>query len=220
MTAETIGDLALATEGVETIDELRQLEASAAALYFGAWSGRAECAPTFREPGTGDRIPPHWSRYEGRRSVLASAASNRKAERPVNAMLNYLYSLVEAEAILACQAVGLDPGLGIVHADAKGRQSLALDLMEPVRPEVDAFVLDMVERRTFRKAEFTETSDGHVRLLAPLTHELAETMPQWAKSLGPIAEHVAHVFGKAMAGTYSAATPLTSTSHRGRRRRS
>jgi hypothetical protein len=146
--------------------------------------------------------------------VLASAASNRTAERPVNAMLNYLYSLVEAEAILSCQTVGLDPGLGIVHADAKGRQSLALDLMEPVRPEVDAFVLDMVERRTFRKAEFTETSDGHVRLVAPLTHELAETMPLWAKSLGPIAEHVAHVFGKAMDGTYSAATPLTSRRHR------
>ena len=35
-------------------------------------------------------------------------------------------------------------------------------------------------------------------------------MPQWAKSLGPIAEHVAHVFGRAMDGTYSAATPLTS----------
>jgi ribosomal protein L37AE/L43A len=35
-------------------------------------------------------------------------------------------------------------------------------------------------------------------------------MPLWAKSLGPIAEHVAHVFGKAMAGTYSVATPLTS----------
>jgi hypothetical protein len=86
--------------------------------------------------------------------------------------------------------------------------------MEPVRPEVDGFVLDMVERRTFRKAEFTETSDGHVRLLAPLTHELAETMPQWAKSLAPIAEHVAHVFGKAMDGTYSAATPLTSRRHR------
>ena len=49
--------------------------------------------------------------------MLASAASNRKAERPVNAMLNYLYSLVEAEAILACQAVGLDSGLG------RGRQA-------------------------------------------------------------------------------------------------
>jgi CRISPR-associated endonuclease Cas1 len=212
-TAETIGNLALAIEGAATIEELRQLEASAAALYFGAWSGRTECAPSFAAKDR-SRIPPHWSRYEGRRSVLASAASNRKAERPVNALLNYVYALVEAEAILACQAVGLDPGLGIVHADARGRQSLALDVMEPVRPEVDAFVLDMVERRTFRKVEFTETPDRHVRLRSPLTHELAETMPQWAKSLGPIAEHVAHVFGKAMAGTYSAATPLTSSRHR------
>jgi hypothetical protein len=109
--------------------------------------------------------------------VLVSAASNRKAERPVNATLNCLYALVEAEATLACQAVGLDPGLGIVHADAKGCQSLALDLMESVRPEVDGFVLDMVERRTFHKVEFTETNDGHVSLLAPLTHELAGTMP-------------------------------------------
>jgi CRISPR-associated protein Cas1 len=206
--AETIADLALSVEAGASIDEIRQLEASAAALYFGAWSGRPECAPSFAARDR-RRIPPHWSRYEGRRSVLASATSNRKAERPVNALLNYVYALLEAEAILACQAVGLDPGLGIVHADAKSRQSLALDLMEPVRPEVDGLVLDMIERRTFRKAEFTETSDGHVRLRSPLTHELGETMPRWAKSLGPVAEHVAHVFGKAMAGTYSAVTPLT-----------
>ena len=46
MTAEMIGDFALATEGAAPIDELRQVEASAATLYFGAWSGRSECAPT------------------------------------------------------------------------------------------------------------------------------------------------------------------------------
>jgi rubrerythrin len=86
--------------------------------------------------------------------------------------------------------------------------------MEPVRPEVDDFVLGLLEHRTFRKANFTETADGHVRLLAPLTHELAETMPRWAKSLGPIAEHVAHVLGKAMDGAYAPATPLTSRRHR------
>ena len=43
-------------------------------------------APTFATKNR-RRIPPRWSRYKGRRSVLASAASNRKAERPVNAML-------------------------------------------------------------------------------------------------------------------------------------
>jgi len=55
-----IGDLALGVEGVSTIDELRQLEASAAALYFGAWSGRAECAPTLRpKTGTASRLIGH-----------------------------------------------------------------------------------------------------------------------------------------------------------------
>jgi CRISPR/Cas system-associated endonuclease Cas1 len=55
----------------------------------------------------------------------------------------------------------------------QGRASFAPDLIEPVRPEVDGFVLDLLARRTFRKGEFTETADGHCRLLAPLTHELA-----------------------------------------------
>jgi CRISPR-associated endonuclease Cas1 len=206
--AETIGELALGVEEATTIDEIRQLEASAAALYFGAWSGRAECAPSFASKDR-SRIPPHWSRYEGRRSVLASSVQNRKAERPVNAMLNYVYALVEAEAILACQAVGLDPGLGLVHSDTRGRASLALDVMEPVRPEVDDFVLDLVEHRTFGKVEFVESPDGHVRLRSPLSHDLAETMPRWAKSLAPIAEHVAHAFGRAMAGKYQPVSPLT-----------
>jgi len=54
---------------------------------------------------------------------------------------------------------------------------MALDILEPVRPEVEGFVLDMAGHRTFAKAEFIETVDGHVRLMAPLTHELAEMMP-------------------------------------------
>jgi CRISPR-associated endonuclease Cas1 len=190
------------------IDEARQLEASAAALYFGAWQGRPECAARFAAKDR-SRVPPHWGVYAGRRSVLASSNSNRKAERPVNALLNYCFALLEAEAVLACQVVGLDPGLGIVHNDARGRQSMALDLIEPVRPEVEAFVLDLIEQRTFKKSEFTETPDGHVRLLAPLTHELAETMPRWARSLAPWAEKVAHLLGAAMEGKYQAVTPLT-----------
>ncbi|HXY46064.1 MAG TPA: hypothetical protein VEH29_17900, partial [Acidimicrobiales bacterium] len=81
--------------------------------------------------------------------------------------------------------------------------------MEPIRPAVDTYVLDLLERRTFRKVEFVESSEGHVRLRGPLTHELAETMPIWARSLAPTAEHVAHVFGRAIAGKYQAVTPLT-----------
>ena len=146
--------------------------------------------------------------------MLASANGNRKAERPVNGILNHLYSLAEAEAVLACQAVGLDPGLGLIHNDARGRQSLALDLIEPVRPLVDSFALDLLEQHTFRKAEFTESSDGHCRLKAPLTHDLAETLPRLSKALAPVAEKVVHALGQAMAGKYTATTPLTTARQR------
>ncbi len=80
-----------------------------------------------RDQGDLERSPPYRTRFEGRSSVLATMRSNRKAERPVNAILNYLYALLEAEAILACHVVGLDAGLGLVHSDARGRASFALD---------------------------------------------------------------------------------------------
>ena len=58
----------------------------------------------------------------------------------------------------------------------------------------------------------------HVAMLAPRdaisTSSRGAKSAIWTTSLGPIAEHVAHVFGKAMAGSYSAATPLTSRRHR------
>jgi hypothetical protein len=206
--AITIADLADACHEAADFDGLRQLEASAAALYFQSWVGRSECVPSFAGKDR-SRIPPHWGRYEGRRSVLQSANSNRKAERPTNALLNYLYALLEVEAVLACHVVGLDPGLGLLHADVKARASMALDLIEVIRPQVDGYVLDLMERRTFRKGDFMETPDGHCRLTAPLTHELAETLPRWAKAMAPIAEGVAHNLGMAMAGKYVTATPLS-----------
>jgi CRISPR-associated endonuclease Cas1 len=188
---------------------VRQFEAASAATYWERWVWPPEAAPRFASRDRSRGVPKHWLTYHGRRSVLRSANGNRKAERPANALVNYLYGCLEAEAILACQAVGLDPGLSIVHAAARSRQSFALDLLEPVRPEIDAYVLDLLAHRTFRKVEFTETTDGHVRLKAPVTHELAETVPQWARSLAPYAEYVAHVIGQAMAGKYQPVTPLT-----------
>jgi CRISPR/Cas system-associated endonuclease Cas1 len=50
--------------------------------------------------------------------------------------LNYLYAVLESEARLAISTLGLDPGLGVLHADSQVRDSLAFDVMEPVRPMV------------------------------------------------------------------------------------
>lgn len=63
--------------------------------------------------------------------------------------------------------------------------------MEPVRPKVDAFVLDLLSHRTFKRSEFFETREGICRLMPTLAHKLAETGPIWGKELGPVTERVA-----------------------------
>lgn len=87
--------------------------------------------------------------------------------------------------------MGLDPGLGVLHADQRARDSLALDVMEAVRPDVDAYLLDLIDARTFRRADFLETREGGCRIVAPLTHELANTITLWRARLGPIVEETA-----------------------------
>lgn len=59
---------------------------------------------------------------------------------------------------MACLAVGLDPGFGIVHLDRARRDSMALDLLEVVRPDVDRFVLELVASRTFRRRDFSKAT--------------------------------------------------------------
>jgi hypothetical protein len=136
-----------------------------------------------------DRVPDGWRTFGARTSPLT--ASPRLAVNPANALLNYLYAILEAEARLACLAVGLDPGLGVLHADQKARDSLALDIVEPIRPLVDRFVLRILTERGFRAADFVETRQGVCRILAPLTHELAATMLDWRAHVGAVAERVA-----------------------------
>jgi hypothetical protein len=69
-------------------------------------------------------------------------------------MLNYLYALLESEARLAAATLGLDPGLGVLHVDASNRDSLALDILEPIRAQVDAYVIDWITRQPLRREWF------------------------------------------------------------------
>lgn len=206
--AAAIDDMATAAGGTTTVDEARGIEAVAAAAYFAGW--RDHPATTVRF-ATKDRrrVPAHWSTFDTRGSTLGSGNANRKAERPLNAILNYLYALAEVECVVACRAVGLDSGLGVLHADATGRDSMALDLLEVVRPAVERWALGLVARRHFVKADFSEADNGHVRVLAPLTHELAATMGTWGKTVGRHAEKVAHLLTAEVAGVTARRTPLT-----------
>jgi CRISPR-associated endonuclease Cas1 len=125
------------------------------------------------------RVPEHWRVFGGRRSPISG--SPRHAANPANAMLNYLYAPLESEARLAVAAMGLDPALGFLHLDTGYRDSLACDLMEPVRPQVDGYVLDWLNREPLKREWFFEQRDGNCRLMGPFAARLSETVPAVAK---------------------------------------
>jgi len=101
-----------------------------------------------------------------------------------------------------------------MHADLTRRDSLALDLLEPIRPAVDRFVLELIAETTFSRADFTEQSDGTVRIAPALVQRIAATMPVWAKAVAPHAEQLAHLLGRHVAGKWTPRTPLTARNSR------
>src|SRR5260370_38266223 len=106
-------------------------------------------------------------------------------------MLNYLYAVLESGARLAAAALGLDPGMGVLHVDTTARDSLACDLMEVVRPQVDAYLLDWITRQPLNREWFFEQRDGNCRLMGSFALRLSETIPVWGRAVAPIAEWVA-----------------------------
>ena len=175
---------------IKTLAEVRQIEPLAARAYWRAW----QRVPVRFDSQDAKRRPRHW-RYFGTRISPLTDPSPRKAVNPANAVLNYVYAILEAEARIAALAVGLDPVLGLLHADRPNRDSLACDLMEPVRPAVDRYVLELLNRRSFTKEDVFELLDGQCRLLPPLTHDLAVTAPRWARLVRPVADEVADRLG-------------------------
>ena len=137
-------------------------------------------------------VPQHWLTFGGRASPLSG--NPRLAGNPPNAMLNLAYAIGEAEARLSCLGMGLDPGLGVLHADQKSRDSLALDVLEAIRPEIDEHILKLLRNGIFTRHDVHELRNGQVRILPPLTHRIAESAPMWSGRLAPIVESVADAF--------------------------
>lgn len=170
---------------VESIDAIRLVESHAAQAYWSAWRNVTVTFPRKDLP----RVPEHWRTFGWRISSLTR--SPRLATNPANAILNYLYGLLQAESRLAAATLGLDPGIGVLHFDAPYRDSLACDLMEPIRPDVDAFVLDWINRQPLTRNSFLEQRDGNCRLMDSLAEKLAQTAPTWARLVAPVAEWLA-----------------------------
>lgn len=123
----------------DTVDLMRGSEGEAANLYFSVFDHLI-------------RSPDGEMRWRSR--------SRRPPLDPVNALLSFLYTLLTHDCRSACESVGLDPAVGFLHRDRPGRPSLALDLMEELRPVlVDRLALSLINRRQLRARDF-ETRDG------------------------------------------------------------
>jgi CRISPR-associated protein Cas1 len=91
--------------------------------------------------------------------------SRRPPRDRMNAVLSFLYTLVRHDVASALEAAGLDPAVGFLHRDRPGRPSLALDLMEELRPWLaDRLALTLVNRRQITKDDFEVTETGGVWL--------------------------------------------------------
>jgi CRISP-associated protein Cas1 len=140
--AHILRRVAFANEGV---DVLRGAEGEAAQGYFSVF-------------GDLIRSPDPEIRFMGR--------SRRPPLDPVNALLSFLYTLLTHDCRSAAEGVGLDPAVGFLHRDRPGRPSLALDLMEELRPGLaDRLALSLFNRRQLRARDF-ETRDGGAVLLS------------------------------------------------------
>lgn len=126
----------------DTLEQLRGSEGEAANLYFSVFDHLI-------------RSPDAEMRWKGR--------SRRPPLDPVNALLSFLYTLLTHDCRSALESVGLDPAAGFLHRDRPGRPSLALDLMEELRPVfADRLALSLINRRQLRARDFEWQEGGAV----------------------------------------------------------
>jgi len=118
------------------LDQLRGVEGAGAAAYFGALTS------LFAD------------------SLEFSGRNRRPPRDPVNAVLSLGYTLLHAEAVLAGHAAGLDPLLGFFHEPDYGRESLAADLVEPLRTRVDRLAWELFRGKTLRAEHFSRQGDA------------------------------------------------------------
>jgi CRISPR-associated protein Cas1 len=84
---------------------------------------------------------------------------------PINALLSFVYTLLVHDVSAACESVGLDPAVGFLHRLRPGRPSLALDLMEELRPVcADRLVLSLINRKQLKAADFSIAETGAVTM--------------------------------------------------------
>ncbi len=133
-----------AIKASDDLDSMRGIEGECAKAYFGVF----------------DHLI-----LQQKEDFVFSGRSKRPPKDPVNAMLSFLYTLLAHDVSAALTAVGLDAYVGFLHRDRPGRISLALDVMEELRPiVVDRFVLTLINKSEVKAKGFTLTESGGVTM--------------------------------------------------------
>lgn len=144
MAADHIAAVIPLLKGCHDLDLLRGMEGDAARTYFGVFG--------YMVRGNGD-------------SFAMDGRTRRPPRDRVNAVLSFLYALLQAECSAGLESVGLDPQVGYLHALRPGRPALALDLMEEFRPVVaDRLAITLINRKQLQADHFDLLPGGAVHL--------------------------------------------------------
>jgi CRISPR-associated protein Cas1 len=131
-----------AVQACKTIGDLMGFEGSAAKTYFGVF----------------DQLI-----LQQREDFPFKERSRRTPLDNLNSLLSFLYTLLTNDVASALEVVGLDPYVGFLHQDRPGRPSLALDLMEELRPVfADRLALSLVNRKQITGKGFTQKESGGI----------------------------------------------------------
>jgi CRISPR-associated protein Cas1 len=125
-----------------TTSELMAFEGAAAKIYFGVFNQLI---------------------LQQQEDFQFEERSRRPPLDRMNSLLSFFYTLLTNEAVSALEAVGLDPYVGFLHTERPGRPSLALDLMEELRPIfADRLALSLVNRRQVTAKGFVQKESGGI----------------------------------------------------------
>lgn len=125
--------------------------------------------------------------------------NRRPPEDPANAMLSLCYTMLHYEMVREIEVIGLDPTIGFYHRFEYGRESLACDLIEPYRPDVDRFVYGIFRDRALTSRDFSEDDErpgcylkkGSRKRFYPLYEEWAKEMrPLWVEEVRNLARRI------------------------------
>lgn len=131
-----------ALQECDNTEDLMGFEGSAAKLYFGVF----------------DQFI-----LQQKEAFFFKERSRRPPLDNLNSLLSFLYTLLTSEVSSALETVGLDPYVGFLHQDRPGRPSLALDLMEELRPVfADRLAISLVNRKQVNASGFTQKESGGI----------------------------------------------------------